>query len=350
MNEQNLTQLRELLVKEFTEDELVALCQDVGINYAELPGMGAYGKTREIIAMAQARNVIDTLAARVNDLRPDAYKAARLPPMAPQTPMGAALNDPTRLPPEGVPAEVNDPVDREPYRPNNGVVSALSPRTRMIAIIVAVVLLAVAALTIILPKPGANTPPTPTPDMTATALALLPPTVQAVDVMTPTEGATSAEVAATSELSPSVDANATAAPAANQSHPAAQAITSINNQLIEFYTGKVPATDIKPYWGSSPYKVVTDFAYKTLKSKLGVDLAKGDEVSVTLRYEKQPELISENGDTSQVSTREYWGYTNPKTGRSICDTRDYTYTLLKNGDKYQVMGLRSKLVSARCSE
>ena len=363
MNEQNLILLRELLVKEFNEDQLIALCHDIGLNYNELPGMGPYGKTREIIEAAQARHLIPNLMARVRALRPEAYRTSKIPEVEPDTPpppvVAPPLVEPQSLtaspstppviePQDAVPADAAPVMPAAPRSPAPDAASALSPRVRAIAVVVAVALLAVAALTILLRKPAASPAPTATvPETNATPLFTAVPTVEANVLMTPDVSLTATEAA---PVQSTVEPNSEVTPAqsVSETHPAAQAVTAINDQLIEFYTGKATADDIKANWGGKAYQVIINFAYKTIKSKLGVDLTRGKVLEVSMHYDRQPALVTENGDTATVSTREYWGYTNPTTKRSMCDTRDYTYTLTKNGDKYQITDLKSKLVSAKC--
>src|SRR5664279_5378030 len=101
MNEHDLSRLREVLLNEFNDDELAALCHDVGLNYEKLRGVGVFGKTREIISAAQARHATPLLLARVQELRPDAFNRPEgAPPRRPQPPPKAAAQ-----PAQGAPFE-----------------------------------------------------------------------------------------------------------------------------------------------------------------------------------------------------------------------------------------------------
>ena len=44
-----LTQLRQLLVKRFSDGELRTLCFDLGVEYEDLPGAGKTDKARELV-------------------------------------------------------------------------------------------------------------------------------------------------------------------------------------------------------------------------------------------------------------------------------------------------------------
>lgn len=341
MTEQNLTQLRELLVREFTEEELNALCNDIGLKYADLPGMGPYGKTREMITAAQEKHVIPDLMARVNDLRPEAYKAAHMP----------GLDTETTTPAPGEPSSQAEPASARVAEASAGAprdigkpsavsqprISGLSLRARLIGFIIVVLLLAVAVLTLVY-KPTAA-PVAPLPTETA-----MPQVSTALTTTGETQGAV---VTDTTALQPASELTPTAA-IIGDSHPAAQAVLGLNDQLMNFYTGKEQETALQQYWSATAYKIVTNFAYKTLKTRLGVDIAAGDVPAVSMHYVKSPALQSESGNTAKVTTREYWSYTNSKTSKSICDTSDYTYTLVKTGDKYVVDDLKSRSVSSTC--
>ena len=356
MNDPNLARFRDFLIVEFSEEQLAELCQDVGLNYADLPGTGAYGKTRELIEIARSRRLLSALMNRAKELRPDAYRNASIKDVEQE---GAAeaiplvepkLDSPAMAEPEGGVQMLQRPA---PQEERAALLATLTPRARLLAILVAVLLLVVAALTIILPKQGGNASIPNTPDatalaisstqMTAEAAALAQPTIApaAVDTMTQSVDTTTAMTDTMTNTQ-----TTTEQPAGD----AAAAVKAINDQLIQFYTGKVDEATIKPHFATGPYKAVTTFAYTTLKRSLGIDITKGDLIDVEMHYVKDPVQAVESGDNFTVSSTEYWGYTNPSTNRSLCDTRNYVYTLVKNGENYQVTGLKSTLVSKTCQK
>ncbi|MCL4505170.1 MAG: hypothetical protein M1434_06715 [Chloroflexi bacterium] len=359
MNEQNLQDLRDLLVREFNEDELISLCHDVGINYADLPGMGPYGKTREIIARMQEQHLTSTLMQRVESLRPEQFRAAGLSdanmdrPLAPPASNAAAAlaaeADAIQVGQSGV--NINEPALVNPFR-NRGDAkssnggqrhSALPLRVRLIIFVAIVMLLAVAVLSIVV-RPGANGAASPTP---AADVTLMPASADMTTTAETLAQATSAPAATPLPVETVVAQSATLS--VTDTSPAAAAVRTINDQLINFYMGKATEDEVKASWGSK-FTIISSFAYKTLKSRLGADLSKGDTVNSTLRYDKGPTLVSEKNGTATVSTREYWTYTNPANNKKMCDLSDYTYTLVKASDAYQIKDIRSRGVSGKCEQ
>jgi hypothetical protein len=351
MNDPNLARFRDFLIVEFSEEQLTALCQDIGLNYADLPGTGAYGKTRELIEIARSRHLLSSLMTHARELRPDAYRNANIkdveqesateatPLVEPKLENTTAAESGEFLPTLQRPA---------PQEERAALLAALTPRARLLAILVAVLLLVVAALTIILPKQGANGNASASADATALAISSTQMTAEAEALMQPTLAPSTVDTTtqAVDNTAPVTDTQANATPAGD----AAATVKTINDQLIEFYIGKVSTDIIKPYFATGPYKAVTTFAYTTLKRSLGVDITKGDEISVTMHYVKDPELTADNGNSFSVASTEYWGYTNPKTSRSLCDTRNYVYTLVKTGDQFQITTLKSTLVTKQCEQ
>ncbi|HEY3340842.1 MAG TPA: hypothetical protein VGK81_02445, partial [Anaerolineae bacterium] len=295
------------------------------------------------------RHLLGSLMTHARELRPDAYRNANIKDIeqdnaAESTPLvePKLTNTAAAEPAEVLPA-LQRPTRQEE---RTALVAALTPRARLLAILVAVLLLVVAALTIILPKQGANGNIASAPDATALAISSTQMTAEAEALMQPTLAPATVDTTtqAVDNTVPATDTQSSAAPASD----AAAAVKSINDQLIGFYTGNVSADIVKPYFATGPYKAVTVFAYTTLKRSLGVDITKGDAISVTMRYVKDPEQTVANGNNFTVASTEYWGYTNPKTSHSLCDTRNYVYTLVKTGDQFQITTLKSTLVSKLC--
>jgi hypothetical protein len=375
MNEQNIQQLRDILVREFTEDELTALCRDIGLHYADLPGMGPYGKTREIITAVQEQRLVRTLMYRVQQLRPTQYLEAGLETVEPEKqlagqqqpsqPQSGAAAVPVSgatqaTPSSAVPAvsaasptsamqtqiDPPQPVKETSKTMNSGPrKSALPLRVRLIGFIIVVLLLAVAALSLVLQPRKGGTPVSPPP---TTAVTLLP----AAGAITTTGQMSPSLTVAPAATPRSIVAEDTPTPAGtvSETHPAAVAIRSINDTLVAFYMGKAKADDFKSDFAAAKYQVIINFAYKTLKTKLGADLAKGDTLNVTLRYDKVPALTAEKNGVATVVTREYWSYTNPANSKKYCDNSEYTYTLSKVGDLYQVKDFKSRAISSKCEQ
>jgi len=65
-----LTQLRQSLVNCFDEDELRALCSDLGADYEDLPGQGKAGKARGLVAFLERRGSLPQLVKICSHQRP----------------------------------------------------------------------------------------------------------------------------------------------------------------------------------------------------------------------------------------------------------------------------------------
>ncbi len=63
--------LRRLLSKRFNQEEMQNLCQDLRVDYDDLPGEGKIAKIRELIAHLERRNRLDDLITCVKVNRPD---------------------------------------------------------------------------------------------------------------------------------------------------------------------------------------------------------------------------------------------------------------------------------------
>jgi hypothetical protein len=71
ISQQFLTKLRQILAGRFNDDEIRALCFDLGIDYDNLPGEAKERKVTELIGSAKRHNRIDDLLRVVKDSRPD---------------------------------------------------------------------------------------------------------------------------------------------------------------------------------------------------------------------------------------------------------------------------------------
>jgi hypothetical protein len=370
MNEQNLSKLRELLLNEFTEEQLAELSRDIGINYSELGGVGTFGKSREIVEVARSRHLLPALSARVRDLRPEAYRAAKITDAGTAsepaqtisgdtgTDASAAAAASTAASTVPAPRRVGDSpaAEGEASRATTTPTSVLSGPVRATLVIIGALLLIVALLTIIFRRPAAAPPAATSAPTTAPTTPSSATNAQAAAPVTATLGVTAAVQASPTGAAQDTPAAATkpsaveSTPTVSETHPAAQAVHNINDELLAFYQGKATSEELKQHWRGNAYDTLITFAYTTLKRKLGVDLTQSDPLTVTLRYVRRPTLVRQSGNSFRVSTREYWGYTNTSTKRSICETRDYTYTMVKNGNDYQVTDLTGNLISANCQE
>jgi hypothetical protein len=388
VNEQGLIRLREFLFKEFNEEQLAALSQELGLIYDKLPGEGAFGKTRGLIEAAQARDLIPTLMSRVRDLRPAAYRIAAI-----RRPGGhvAPLAQPSA-------SEASGPVPAiPPAQPSAFAASApasVTPISRLhvrplliVLIIVACLVTAtgagalnqwmlnqrggvpiegIAAVTAIAsPTPGVTaraaatdsqteTPASPMETVAVqttaamqtaeTSLPTLPPTATPAQTVTPQPTATPERTTPTPIPTATSTPTASASATAPISTPAVQAVIEANELLAAFYSGRVNGDALKTIWVGDTYLLVIAYPTKTLKRNLGVDVKPGEGLTATLRYIRLPSIVSDNGSRIVLSSREYWTY---KTRDLIaCETIDYSYTAAKSAERYQIVAYKGDVMSA----
>ena len=100
-------ELRRLLVQHFSDNDLRSLCQDLAVDYEQLPGQGKEAKARELIAFVEQRGrLADLLAAAARERPHVAWGAAPslgtassalLGPVSDRAPLGPASSAPLGL-------------------------------------------------------------------------------------------------------------------------------------------------------------------------------------------------------------------------------------------------------------
>jgi hypothetical protein len=66
------SQLRQILVKHFDDDELKTLCFELQIEYADLPSPSRKGKARELVTYLERRDRLPELVEIGREMRPNA--------------------------------------------------------------------------------------------------------------------------------------------------------------------------------------------------------------------------------------------------------------------------------------
>ncbi len=363
MNEETIQKLREVMLNELGEADLRALCADLGLNFDELGGLGVFGKTRSILEAARERNLLPSLSARVRELRPEAFKVEDFRPAMPhgQTTVAppASSVEPSSAP-QHRPTEIGPVADTRTEGETGGVLASIPSRVRTIGVIVAALVVLVAVLTIAQPRPAS-----PDAETNAAPPANLPteasPGIAAAETITASE---QTEIAASGALTEPESIEAGAPPPApeqpavsieptptlSESHPAAQTVITMNRQLLDFYHGKVTSNDLRQYWRPPAYQIVVNFANRTLLQRLGINLATGDPIEVDLQYVRAPAVVALGNQTATALSREYWRYTNPRTNRSLCETRDYSYIMVEEDGRYYVREFSGELISSACRQ
>jgi len=332
--EPNLSKLREFLLNELSEQELSALCKDIGLDYQALAGTGTFGKTRELLITAQANDQLHRLLRRLQELKPVAFQNAGL----------SALRFETRE-------------ERAPKHSAN----------RTTGYVVPLVLLFVSAIGMALfllgPREGTRQsdpqsagveavttptiptrslvsspePPTATPDF-----ADAPDAVHQAQPATPTVLPTPP----TATISPSTP---TASPAkTRENHPAAQTVRQLNELLPRLYTGQVNSTELGSYMTNGALNAVMEFNNTRLLRAMRLLPNQRASLEVTYEYINPPALVEESANSATVSSREFWRYFNKLNSRVACEVRDYTYTLIKESERYRVARFQSQMLDNRC--
>ncbi len=323
MNEDLILKLRDILYREFNEAELAKLAKDLGLDLAQLPGEGHFGKSRAVVTALIEQGNLLVLRNRLRDLRSSAFVAAGLD----------KFSD----------AEISA-----------AKVGGSLPIGRMVALLVGLLLLAVVCAFVLFPpnrnavvQPTNNSTPaaTATTDGAATGITLTAPTTVVVEATLPPAPTNTPAAPPTPTLKPTEAAAATATPTVSETHPAALRIPELNVQLIDFYQGKIKETDLR-YWRGAALSGVVSFSRSALLKVLRIAEADRGKIETTLRYLKRPKLVSQVGNTFTVDSQEAWSY--KANAVQVCETRNYRYILVKDGQTFALTAVTGQLVSNKC--
>ncbi len=358
MTDQTLLKLRELLLNEFSEPELIALCKDIGLDYEALPGTGTFGKTREIVEAARAQDKLRLLQSRLRELKPEAYA----------TSIGAAVT------PTEAPADGSVSAGRE-EKAGSPILRAILPLIVLLALVI--------GASLIFSRLSSSPTAQATPQVAADAAPItqLPPTL-AASIPTAQPEVIAAEArpgespSATLEAAPAAPAGtpetdiATITPSApptpeltplsppaptatntltaEEAHPAAMTVRQINDQLTLFYSGKASAQDLEYFWMGEALKAVVDFGNTRLPRTMRIASDQRDALEITHEYLRAPKVTSETGNGAVVASREFWHYANSLNRSEVCEVRDYIYNMVRDGERYRVRSVQSRLVRSGC--
>lgn len=356
MTDQTLLKLRELLLNEFSEPELIALCKDIGLDYETLPGAGTFGKTREIVEAARAQDKLRLLQSRLRELKPEAYAAS----------MGAAVAL------AEVPADGAAPTKREE--------KAGAPIPRVIVPLLALLALVLFA-SLIFSRLGGGAASQATPQAAAEAASTEQPTLAPTGAIPTTQpeiiateappenmpaaleevpaaptAATTADFTPTPPVESPTAESLPAPPAsvatntlsADEAHPAAMNVRQINDQLTLFYTGKASAQDLEYFWMDEALRAVVDFSNTRLLRAMRITADQRDALEITHDYLRAPIVTSETTNGAIVASREFWRYANSLNRNEVCEVRDYVYNMVRDGERYRVRSVQSRLVRSGC--
>ena len=91
MENNNVTELYQLLVAQFSVEELQDLCFRLGVDYESLPPVGKTTKARELVLFMQRRGRLDELEAKVSELRQAAGSTSDRARIAPAPPPASGV-------------------------------------------------------------------------------------------------------------------------------------------------------------------------------------------------------------------------------------------------------------------
>ncbi|MCS6773089.1 MAG: hypothetical protein NZ693_03140, partial [Thermoflexales bacterium] len=131
-------------------------------------------------------------------------------------------------------------------------------------------------------------------------------------------------------------------------HPAVQTIRDANEELVALFTGRKDAAALQPLWMPSALDLLIGFATVRLPRAMRVSADQRDTIQASYEYLRAPALVDERGNTAVVTSREYWQFSTTVNNVVICETRDYTYTLVVEGDGYRIRTFSGRLLSTRC--
>ena len=331
MNDEQILKLREILLNEFSEEELAAFSAELGLNYAALPGEGQFGKTREMFLILREQDRLQALKSRLRDLRPAAYEAAGLNLVAP------APENARRLP---------------------------IPLAWLVLGLVGV-LVVVCVLTFLLRPSGTPATPAATvaPSLESPLETVAPASVAEPaigDPITDTRAAEGAIVSDTTttpaegEIVPTMVVVATApataeaptqevptpapptsTPTVSETHPAALAVSTANTQLVTYFQGKADQASLAAWQGTALQSVVS-FSKGLLLRRLKATEADRASLVSTVTYLSRPVLVLQRNDTTfVVDSQEHWTY-QTSANNIVCETSSYRYTVVKINDSYKV--------------
>lgn len=368
MTDPTLVKLRELLLNEFSEDELKALCASIDIDYEKLAGTGTFGKTRALLDTIRSQDKLRNLQAKVREAKPVAYEAAGFSTLI-------EIEDPLAMTTPPAPRSASS--TRTSYWPwlalallvllctIVGVVSLL-PRLQTANQPVVNATLPLSAATAL----SANSTATETPpaivevtdalDKGAGDLTGAESTPEAKPItadVTPTPAAESAEtsvavvitVTATSTpMGNTASISPTSAP--TSTHPSIYAIRGLNDQLPKFYTGEVAVQDLQQFWTGEALRSVIAFGTLRLPRALRLQPSQRNTIQATYAYRREPALVRESGASAVVTSREFWRYATNANPIEICETRDYVYNLVRVDGQFKVSTFNSRLIESGCSQ
>lgn len=365
MTDSTPAKLRELLLNEFSEEELNALCVSLGIDYDKLAGTGTFGKSRALIDTAKSQDKLRALQAKVRELRPAAYETAGFATLA-----------------ESVTTETSAVA---PVPASSRTISTRTSLWPWIALAAIVLLCTVAGMMLLLPRLQAANQPGTTPTI-AIATQMTPPaddptetppaivevtdsldkgagaltgtepalqvnaTVVGGAAIAPESTATTAAIVITVTATPAATGAITSTTTATDTHLSIGVIRALNDQLPKFYTAEVDVQGLQRYWTGEALRSVVAFGTVRLPRAMRIQPSQRNTIQATYEYRREPALTRAGDDTAVVTSREFWRYATSANATVICEVRDYVYNLVRVDGQFKVSTFNSRIVESGCEQ
>lgn len=351
------SQLREILLHEFTEAEVEVLCNKVGISFANLSGTGLFGKTRELLLIAHQQNRLEQLKAHMRAMRPNAFEIDDEDELS----VEADEDRPTLEDPPQQHQRSSRDVARETEQ-----VYEVTPQPRTLLPFILITVVAIFSLLIVF-LPGllrgtteTTTTPSPNPPTASTPTTQIPvieqqsntntnnqnSNVNVVVIATPAPFSNTNTESSGAQLvaSPTMAETATVN---NEDHPAAIAVQRANDVLPAYYRGELDSSILAQQWTDEALKITVAWNDK-LPAAIKLKQSARTTLEISYQYIQRPTLISSEARTHKVATTEYWSYSNPAARTQICDAREYIYTVIEADGKFVLTNVTSKLIDKKC--
>lgn len=332
MGDSVISLLREVLLKYFSEAELVMLCREFGVVYEDLKGSGPLPKTRALIAELKDRNRLDTLIARIHDIRPEAYMSSGLASQVVHQRIVSRISGSRAQTPR-----------RAKTRKNTLRVAA------SFAVILFVVMGSLVAVNLVNPisnAPVAELAALPESESQANTLPQQPPSasVSAADKIK----AAFANVAP--DKTPIIKINVPNAP---QPEVTGLLMTPSDvaknlNALVDNVATNLTSLENVQNWSATAQK---DFA-KTHAGQLPPAAGSKNPNSISSQYSHQVDgttVDHSTPDSLVVRTKEQWEFPSPS-GEKVCQTGEYIYTLAKQNNELTVISFAATNVVTGCQQ
>jgi len=124
-------------------------------------------------------------------------------------------------------------------------------------------------------------------------------------------------------------------------------VLDVNDLVVNAVSGNAPLSDLQSYMLPEVEDELRDFFFNRLPRLLSIPANQAYKLKVSVQYIEGPS-VTEDSDLATVESREAWTYASNANSRTVCETRDYRYRLIKVAGAWKLISIRGTLVSSRC--